>query len=94
MKEYREGDIELGQRFYTSLIHLLTHHYNNLTKKGGGANIQDLLRRGKQTLLCGRAVISLGTIFKVSRPLKINQLSYFTVKIIVLMKALRTYGQP
>lgn len=36
MKEYREGDIELGQRFYTSLIHLLTHHYNNLTKKGGG----------------------------------------------------------
>lgn len=41
MKEYREGDIELEQRFYASLIHLLTHHYNNLTKKVGGGGRGD-----------------------------------------------------
>lgn len=74
MNEYRERDIEQRQCFYTSPIHLLTHHHNNLTKKAGGrGGLTCLLRHGKQTLLCRRAVISLGTITKVSRLLKINQ---------------------
>lgn len=36
MNEYKERDIKQGQCFYTSPVHLLTYHHNNLTKKEEG----------------------------------------------------------